>query len=50
MRMCWNTRGQHSGLEGQQRWSQIVTIRDGRYTFREYFLDHEQALNAVGLA
>ena len=49
-RFCWNTRGQHSGIEQDLRWSQVNTYRDGCIVFAEYFLDHEQALKAVGLA
>ena len=49
VRMCWNTRGQHSGIEQDLRWSQVSTYRDGRVVFSEYFLDHEQALQALGL-
>src|SRR5205085_5181961 len=48
-RFCWKTRGQHSGIERDLRWSQINTYRDGLVVFAEYFLDHEQALKAVGL-
>ena len=49
IRMCWNTRGQHSGIEQDLRWTQVNTYRDGRVVFAEYFLDHDQALEAVGL-
>jgi hypothetical protein len=43
-------RGQHSGVEGEQRISAIQTYREGRVILVEYFLGHEQALEAVGLA
>ena len=49
-RACWNIRGQQSGVEGEQRFTKISTYREGRIIFIEYFLDHEQALKAVGLA
>jgi len=42
-------RGQHSGVEGEQRISAIQTYREGRVILVEYFLGHEQALEAVGL-
>jgi ketosteroid isomerase-like protein len=48
-RLCANTHGQHSGVEGELRWSEIGTIREGRFVFTEMFLDHHQALKAVGL-
>jgi SnoaL-like domain len=48
-RFCWHTRGQHSGIEGDLRWTSVNTYRDGCVVFAEYFLDHEQALKAVGL-
>ena len=50
VRFCWHTRGQHSGIEQDLRFSLVSTYRDGRIVFAEYFLDHEQALKAVGLA
>ena len=42
-------RGQHSGVEGEQRISGIQTYREGRVILIEYFLEHEQALDAVGM-
>jgi ketosteroid isomerase-like protein len=45
----WHTHGTVSGIEGDLRPSEIVTIRDGRYVFVEYFLDRAEALKAVGL-
>ena len=42
-------RGQQSGIEVQQSVSEIVTFREGRIIFVEYFLDHDQARKAVGL-
>jgi ketosteroid isomerase-like protein len=49
IRLRWVTRGRQSGLETDLRWSEVVTYRDGRSVFIEYFLDHEQARKAVGL-
>ena len=43
----WTVRGQHSGVEGDQRFSAIFTYREGRIILVEYFLDHEQALEAL---
>jgi hypothetical protein len=43
-------RGQHSGVEGEQGISAIQTYREGRLILVEYFLEHDHALNAVGLA
>ena len=48
-RWCWNTRGQHSGIGGELRYSEIVTYREGRTILIEHFRDHEQALKALGL-
>ena len=49
VRWCWKARGQHSGIAGELRYSEIVTYREGHAIVIEYFLDHEQALKAVGL-
>jgi ketosteroid isomerase-like protein len=49
VRFCWHTRGQHSRIEQDLRFSLVSTYRDGGIVFAEYFLDHEQALEAVGL-
>jgi len=40
-------RGQHSGVEGEQRISAIQTYRKGQVILVEYFLEHEQALEAL---
>jgi len=50
VRFRWHARGSQSGVEGEQTVSEISTFRDGRVVFIEYFLEHEQALKAVGLA
>jgi len=39
--------GQHSGVEGEQRISAIQTYRKGQVILVEYFLEHEQALEAL---
>ena len=49
IRWYWKAHGERSGLEQDLRWSEIVTLRDGRYVFVELFLDHREALKAVGL-
>ena len=49
VRLLWHMRGSHSGVEGEQRYSVVCTLRDGRVILEEFFLDHEQALQAVGL-
>jgi ketosteroid isomerase-like protein len=49
VRLRWALRGQLSGIEGEQLGSMIYTFRDGRVILEEWFLDHDDALNAVGL-
>ena len=49
VRWCWKTRGQHSGIGGELRYSEIVTYREGRIILIEHFRDHAEALKAVGL-
>jgi ketosteroid isomerase-like protein len=48
-RLTISARGQESGVTVEQSVSEIVTVREGRIIFVEYFLDHERALKAVGL-
>src|SRR2546423_340180 len=50
VRLRWHMRGLQSGAEGEQPASLIATFRDGRVILEEFFLEHEQALEAVGLA
>jgi hypothetical protein len=45
----WNVSGQLSGVPGALESSAIVTSREGLIILIEYFLDHKQALKAVGL-
>jgi ketosteroid isomerase-like protein len=47
VRLHWMIRARHSGVEGEQRISEIATFREGRVTFIEYFLEHKQALEAL---
>jgi ketosteroid isomerase-like protein len=49
-RSCWNIRGHHSGLAGEFRYSSIITYREGRSVFIEFFIEHEQALEALGVS
>jgi ketosteroid isomerase-like protein len=42
-------RGDRSGIEGDVRYSEIATYREGRVILIELFLEREQALKAVGL-
>jgi hypothetical protein len=49
VRRCWIVSGQHSGAGGELRWTEILTFREARTILSEFFLDHEQALKAVGL-
>jgi ketosteroid isomerase-like protein len=49
LRICTNVRGPHSGVAGEQRFSAITTYRDGRAVLIEFFLEHEQARQALGL-
>jgi ketosteroid isomerase-like protein len=50
IRVCWSTRGQRSDAQGEIRYSELNTYREGRLILSEFFLEHEQALKAVGLA
>jgi ketosteroid isomerase-like protein len=49
-RLCWTVRGEHSDAQGEMRYSELNTYREGRLILSEFFLEHEQALEAVGLA
>jgi ketosteroid isomerase-like protein len=49
IRKCWFIRGQHSGAQGEMRYSELNIYREGRVILSEIFLEHEQALEAVGL-
>jgi ketosteroid isomerase-like protein len=49
IRLHWVIRGQHSDAQGELRYSELNTYREGRLILSEFFLEHEQALKAVGL-
>ena len=49
VRFRWIISGQHSGVAGEQHFSEIATFREGRVILTEYFIEHDQALKAVGL-
>jgi hypothetical protein len=48
-RVRWVFHGQLSDAEGEQLTSVIFTCRDGRVILEEFFIEHEDALKAVGL-
>jgi ketosteroid isomerase-like protein len=50
VRVCWFVRGQHSAAQGEMRYSEINTYREGRLILSEFFFEHDQALKALGLA
>jgi hypothetical protein len=50
IRVRWITRGHRSGIEEDLTWSEVVTYRERCSVLIEYFLDHNDALKAVGLA
>ncbi len=41
--------GVQSGIEGDQRSTSIVTLREGKVVMVEFFWDHQEALEAAGL-
>ena len=47
-RLRWAVHGHLSGIEGEWSASRIYTFRDGRIVLEEWFLDHDDALRAVG--
>jgi hypothetical protein len=49
IRLHWVIHGPQSGVVGELRSSEIATYRHRRAILIEYFLDHDQALKAVGL-
>jgi ketosteroid isomerase-like protein len=48
-RADWGGRGLTSGIDLRSDLTAVCTIRDGRIAKIEYFFDHTQALEAVGL-
>jgi hypothetical protein len=49
-RLCWHMRGVHSAVEGEQWTSVICTFREGRVILEEFFIEHDEALEAIGLS
>jgi hypothetical protein len=49
MRQRWSLHGRYSGVELDRHLTTITTFRAGRVILIEYFLDHADALKAVGL-
>src|SRR5580693_6353224 len=37
--LCWSIRGQHSDAQGEMRYSELNTYREGRLVFSEFFLE-----------
>lgn len=50
MRYRSRVRGQRSGIEDEVLFTQVVTFRLGKVVMLEYFLDHQAALETVGLS
>jgi ketosteroid isomerase-like protein len=48
-RFCLHAKGSRSDLAGEFRWTQVITVRDGKTILIEAFRDHDEALEAVGL-
>jgi ketosteroid isomerase-like protein len=42
--------GEQSGLKGDLEFSQVLTFRRGKIIMQEFFWDHQEALEAVGLS
>jgi ketosteroid isomerase-like protein len=49
-RADWGGRGRASGIDLRSSLTSISTVRDGRIVKIEWFFDHAQALEAVGLS
>ena len=43
------TRGQASGVPVTEKYAWVVTLKDGQVTHQQEYLDHVEALEAVGL-
>jgi ketosteroid isomerase-like protein len=48
-RIRYDIRGPRSGVEGEQRFTAITTFRKNRAILIEYFLEHELAVESLGL-
>ena len=44
---AWNTRGRGSGVSGRMPVAMLFTIRDGKITSVEWFLDYDRAVAAA---
>jgi ketosteroid isomerase-like protein len=42
--------GAQSGVEGNMRFSQVTTIKNGKVVLNEFFWDHQEALEAARLS
>jgi ketosteroid isomerase-like protein len=49
-RVCTHVRGQSSGVEGDMEVTQVVTYRNDNAVLVEFFGNHAEALEAVGLS
>jgi len=49
-RMRAHMTGVQSGLEGDMRFTQVTTLRNGKVVLAEFFWDHREALKAAGLS
>ncbi|MEZ5155936.1 MAG: nuclear transport factor 2 family protein [Solirubrobacterales bacterium] len=50
VRLDWGGKGRASGIDMNSNLTAICTVRDGWVIRVEYFFDHSEALEAVGLA
>ncbi|HEY4429217.1 MAG TPA: nuclear transport factor 2 family protein [Solirubrobacteraceae bacterium] len=48
-RMDWRVRGRHSGIDTQIGITNVNTIKQGEIVRQRHYLDHDEALKAVGL-
>jgi ketosteroid isomerase-like protein len=48
VRMAWHGFGR--GPQSDMEWTNVFTIRDGRFIKAQYFWDHAEALEAAGLS
>jgi len=48
LRLAWHTTGR--GLGSRMEVTHVATVRDGRIVRNDYFWDHAEALEAVGLS
>ena len=49
-RMRAHMSGAESGIEGEMRFSQVTTFKNGKVVLAEFFWDHAEALEAAGLS